>query len=643
MLTENQLEMLGDQIAALYQALEQDVIADIARRVKKTKRFTETAELMAQAMKETGKSPDQIRAEVMKLIRADKAFQDEVAKNTKEWKEFVREEIKATEAAAKEAGNDIIANAGDMSFNYDMEAWQQAGMTLTKDSAFTRMVEEMSKATAGTLKNLTRSTGFKGVHGTTALKNAYRQYLDKALMKMSTGTFSYDQCVNDCVKELAQSGLRSVDYASGRTYQLDTAARMAIRTANSQLAGQISMHYIEETDTDLVEVSAHWGARPEHAAWQGKIYSRSGKNKKYPNFSVCHYGAVDGLKGINCRHDFYPFFEGISEPNTWPDEPKPQEYHGKTYNYYQATQKQRRMERDIRATKREIEAQKAIGGDTSLLEAQKRKQIKEYHNFSNAMGIRAKDNRLRVIAGTSDLKKHGFNANKSVEKDKHSDIIESDLGIFKQKLQNDSEIKGEYYTCLKNRFAHGTDDAKRIFTKYASGQCVENGSFEGTAHFNTKTKKISMHYGYDLNNPRGTGVTYFHEHGHLIDDALKCVSNDKRFNELLEQDVFQYRIAYGKKHNLKTYDKVDGAISKELNDMRKNSSVADLLDGLTQGNIKGCAGHDSDYWKRQENITAEAFAHMYEAQFDKIRYKEMKKYFPQALEYFEGKLKEAAK
>ena len=81
MLTENQLEMLGNQIAALYQALEQDVIADIARRVKKTKRFTETAELMAQAMKETGMVPDRIRAEVMKLLRADKAFQDEIQKN----------------------------------------------------------------------------------------------------------------------------------------------------------------------------------------------------------------------------------------------------------------------------------------------------------------------------------------------------------------------------------------------------------------------------------------------------------------------------------------------------------------------------------------------------------------------------------
>ena len=635
MLRESELEMVGDQIAALYQALEQDVIADIARRVKKTKRFTETAELMAQAMKETGKSPDQIRAEVMKLIRADKAFQDEIAKNTKEWKEFVREEIKATEAAAKEAGNDIIANAGDMSFNYDMEAWQQAGVTLTKDSAFTRMVEEMSKATAGTLKNLTRSTGFKGVHGTTALKNAYRQYLDKALIKMATGTFSYDQCVNDCVKELAQSGLRSVDYASGRTYQLDTAARMAIRTANSQLAGQISMHYIEETDTDLVEVSAHWGARPEHAAWQGKIYSRSGKNKKYPNFSVCHYGAVDGLKGINCRHDFYPFFEGVSEPNTWEPEPEPQEYRGKTYNYYQATQKQRKMERDIRSTKREIEAQKAIGGDTSLLEAQKRKQIKEYHNFSNAMGIRAKDNRLRVIKGTSDLK----TAKKSVEKGNRSDIIKSDLGKFKQKLQNDSEIKGEYYTCLKDKFSHGRDDAKRAFVKYASGACIENGSYEGVAHFNTVTKKISMHYGADLENPRGAGVTYFHEHGHLIDDATKHLSDDKEFKRLLENDSLKYRLKYGKEHHLNTFDKVDKAIGGELNDMRKHSAVSDMFEGVTHGNIRGCAGHPEGYWDNESNITLESFAHMFEAQFDKERYAEMKKYFPQSLEYFEKKLK----
>lgn len=94
---------------------------------------------------------------------------------------------------------------------------------------------------------------------------------------------------------------------------------------------------------------------------------------------------------------------------------------------------------------------------------------------------------------------------------------------------------------------------------------------------------------------------------------------------------------------MKTYDKVDEAIGKELQDMRKYLAVSDLMEGLTKGNIKGCAGHSADYWNNPENITSEAFAHMYEAQFDKIRYDEIKKFFPESLEYFEKKLKEAAK
>ena len=163
------------------------------------------------------------------------------------------------------------------------------------------------------------------------------------------------------------------------------------------------MRNCEATGTDLVEVTAHWGAREDHAIWQGKIYSLSGKSKKYPDFAICRYGEVDGLKGVNCRHDFYPFFEGISEPTQWPKEPEAIEYKGRTYTYTEATQKQRQMERNVRATKREIEAQKVLGGDIKILEAKKRKQIAEYHEFSNAMDIRPKDNRLRVNSGSSSL------------------------------------------------------------------------------------------------------------------------------------------------------------------------------------------------------------------------------------------------
>lgn len=434
-LSEKQLEILGDRITPLYQQLEQDVIADIARRVKKTGRLTETAEIMAKAMMDKGQSPAKIRTEVMRLLQADSEYRKFVANNTKQFKRDAIHAIRQTEKEAARMGNQIIANAGDMSFNKDLALWHQAGKELTKDSAFAKLVSEMSAFTGGTLKNITRTTGFKGAHGYTSIQNAYTNALDRALIKMASGAFSFDQSANECVRELARSGLRTIDYASGRSYQLDTASRMCIRTSCHQLSAQISMQNCDKTGVDLVEVTSHWGAREDHAVWQGKIYSRSGKNKKYPPFSLCHYGAVDGLCGVNCRHTFYPFFEGISKPTQWQAEPVPKEYRGKKYTYTQATQKQRKMERDIRATKREIEAQRVLGGDTKILEAKKRRQIAEYHDFSRKMEISPKDNRLRVVSGTSDVTR--TNAYKiamnSIANAKKNDKIKVGLQFFASK------------------------------------------------------------------------------------------------------------------------------------------------------------------------------------------------------------------
>lgn len=403
MLTEKQLEMFGDRGAAVFQSAEQDIIADIARRVKKTGRFTETAELQAQALHAAGVSTQEIRKEVMKILNADDEYKKYVASNTKQYKRDVVHAIRQMEKDAAAEGDRIIADAGDMAFNKDLSAWHRAGTELTKDTGIVKIMEEMSRTTAGTFKNLTKTMGFKGAYDFTSVQNAYIKYLDKAVMKMATGAYSFDAAANDAIREMARSGLRSVDYASGRTYQLDTAARMCVRTSCHQLSAKITERNCDVTGTDLVEVSAHWGARPEHAEWQGKIYSRSGRNKNYPPFSETQYGAVNGLCGVNCRHTFYPFFEGISEPTKWDKEPDPKEYNGRTYKYYDMTQKQRQMERGIRATKREIEAQKAISGNVNALETQKRKQIAEYHRFSKEMGISAKDNRLRVANGSSDL------------------------------------------------------------------------------------------------------------------------------------------------------------------------------------------------------------------------------------------------
>lgn len=271
------------------------------------------------------------------------------------------------------------------------------------------------------------------------------------------------------------------------------------------------------------------------------------------------------------------------------------------------------------------------------------KYLEEYNNAGGDINvmrrIRYKENKDAINARKREL--YAERKAKTIVKTPRSAIMESDLGMFKQKLRSDGNMDKEYYDCLKDKFSHGTDDAKRLFTKYASGDSVENAVYENTARYNTKTKKISMNYGADLKNPRGAGATWFHEHGHLVDDLAGNLSDDKNFIQLLESDSLSYRIAYGKAHHLGTFDKVDKAISEELGDMRKDSAISDIFDGVTQGNIIGCASHPKEYWKNRDNVTSEAFAHMFEAQFDKERYEQMKKYFPNALEHFEKKMKEA--
>lgn len=452
MLTDEQLELLGNKLVPLYQELEQDVIADIARRVKKTGRYTETAELMARALMEQGYSPARIQREVMKVLRADKEYQMAVAEHTKEYKQYVASEISRVVAEAKERGNDIVADAGNMAFNADLSMWEQAGKSLSQPSGFHQLVDAMAVQTNGELKNLTKSLGFKNI-GFTALENVYQHQLDLGLIKLTSGAYSWQRAVDDCVRELAQSGLRTIDYKSGRSMQLDTAVRNCIRTASGQLAGKVTMLNMDSTGESLVEVSQHWGARSDgscghgdHAYWQGKVYAtdhgrhvaearRLGYSIRNLEDATGYPSDPLGLCGYNCRHTFYVFFEGVSEPNQWEPEPEPVMVNGREYDYYHATQRQRQMERQIRATKREIEAQKALGGDTKELQSRLRKQTADYKRFSEDVDIRPKNERLRVQAGSSDINvtKSYQNLIQSFEKASKNDTINIELQFFASK------------------------------------------------------------------------------------------------------------------------------------------------------------------------------------------------------------------
>lgn len=405
MLSDNQKEQLSAEIIPLFQDLEQDVIQDIARRVRKEKHWTETAELQAKALEKLGYSPHEIRTAVLKKLHADKEYIDMINKNTLEHKRTVKEEIDRVLAEAKKNADDIVSRAGDMAFADDIAFWNSAGRHLKRSTELAQIGAETSKRLAHELKSLTHSTGFKFTGRPIKSEKAFNYAMDKAVMNVASGTFSTQQAVEQVVSDLEKSGLRKVDFASGVSRGIDIAANLAVRTTLGQMAADISMSNAEELGADLVEVSSHAGARDgdghaNHSAWQGKVYSISGKSypeeSKRLGYKIEKLSDVTGypddpagLCGYNCRHTFYPFIEGISEPNPIEEDPEPVEVDGKTYTYYQATQKQRRLERELRELKRQH-----IGG-TNRIAAIKAKE-QQYARFCEKAGLKQNLNRLYV-------------------------------------------------------------------------------------------------------------------------------------------------------------------------------------------------------------------------------------------------------
>lgn len=406
MLSDRQKEQLSAEMVPLFQELEQDIIQDIARRVRKEKRWTETAELQAKTLEAMGYRPVEIRNKVMRELKADKEYQAMIAKNTLEHKRAVRESIKQLVTNAKAQGDDIVSRAGTMAFNDDLSFWKSKGRHLRYSPELGKINQSATKRLAHELKNLTHSTGFKFIGAPIREDRVFSHAMDSAIMNIASGGFSSGQAVEQVVSDLEKSGIRHVDFGSGISRGIDVAAALAVRTTLGQMAAEISMSNAEELGTDLVEVSSHAGAREgigcaSHVDWQGKVYSISGKahpeEEKRLGYKIEKLSDVTGypddptgLCGYNCRHTFYPFIEGISEPNPIEKDPEPVTIDERTYTYYQATQVQRRLERELRELKRQY-----IGGDETRLAAIKAKE-QRYARFCNKAGLKQNLERLYV-------------------------------------------------------------------------------------------------------------------------------------------------------------------------------------------------------------------------------------------------------
>ena len=508
--------MAGEYIAALYNKMEEEVIADIARRVRKTDRFTETAEIMAKALRAQGYSPDRIQVEVMKKLNTDNVYLQYVANETRAYKQEVKQIIAQTVADAAAAGDALTAAAGEMSWNDDLQVWADHGVDLKKDNTLRQIQQAFTDQTVGELKNITRTTALQ--IGGVPILDAYHHELDLAIVKIASGAFTFGQAMDDCCRRLG--GGAQVIYPSGRKYSIEAAARMTLKTGLSQMAGRITERNIEKTGVDFVFVQAHAGARPEHAEWQGKVYTYKGKpSEEYPDFfEATGYGTVTGLKGVNCSHEFYPWWPGDPIPEF--KEPEPVTIDGKEYSFYEATQEQRKMERDVRNMKREAAAAKAAGNTEKAekLEAKIKETRREYTDFSKAAGLRPKTERMKIYDGSTTQASEAAAAYKR-KSTVNASIRAKDIATGLDEKMQQAIYKAEMEKMQKELSKKFTRE-----NKWNRNLKIENMS-AAAGKFNPD-KSITL-------APDSTLATRYHEllHGYSADEFQKYYNKYKKLEE----------------------------------------------------------------------------------------------------------------
>ena len=254
--------------------------------------------------------------------------------------------------------NRIFYEAGEKSLKLDDKIYKEAGLQplpLKQDESIKQIMNATILRTSNNLQNLAMTTA-------NTAQTQFINAMNNAYMYVSTGVKSYTSAIIDEIKNLSGQGAM-IEYPSGARRSLESAVRMNIVTSVNQNCGKLQELRADEMNWDLMEITAHSGARPEHARWQGKIVSRSGQ-KGYLSLRDIGYGEATGFKGINCRHDWYPYYKGSSRTyskeqlSEWQNEKV--EYNGKKISMYDATQKQRAFERQIRQDKKDLKAQQAI-------------------------------------------------------------------------------------------------------------------------------------------------------------------------------------------------------------------------------------------------------------------------------------------
>ena len=489
MLPPSYLDAMPDAFVQLAQQVEDEILQDVARRIGKMGTLTETADWQLWRYQQT----EAVRENVVKLL----------AKYSGKSEATIRRLL-------KEAATEAMEREDAIYYHYNLEP-----TPFEESAALNNLLNAGARQTCGTWRNLTATTA-------NTVSGAFERTLDVAWGKVATGAFDYKTAVKQAVDSLADE-MPEITYPSGHTDSLEVAARRAVLTGVNQTAGKLQEARMDEMNVEFVETSAHGGARPSHAEWQGRRFHRGGAvdylGKHYPDFEqATGYGTGAGLCGWNCRHTFFAVFPELGDPPTWTEESLQElnarniEYNGKLYTQYEVNQMQRARERNVRKWKKRYLAESAAGSDTTDSAVRLKAARQSLSEFAKATGGRVDSARVSVPKfGRSEASKAGWAAKDYEKQQKDAIIIENlrtaaklpkaaVIHLEPTKINVDALTFDDAHINAEREHRVSEEQAKQYIRNAKISVSVWNGQFEryygteGAAYVNTIKHEIRTAY-----------------------------------------------------------------------------------------------------------------------------------------------------
>ena len=489
MLPPSYLDAMPDAFVQLAQQVEDEILQDVARRIGKMGTLTETADWQLWRYQQT----EAVRENVVKLL----------AKYSGKSEATIRRLL-------KEAATEAMEREDAIYYHYNLEP-----TPFEESAALNNLLNAGARQTCGTWRNLTATTA-------NTVSGAFERTLDVAWGKVATGAFDYKTAVKQAVDSLADE-MPEITYPSGHTDSLEVAARRAVLTGVNQTAGKLQEARMDEMNVEFVETSAHGGARPSHAEWQGRRFHRGGAvdylGKHYPDFEqATGYGTGAGLCGWNCRHTFFAVFPELGDPPTWTEESLQElnarniEYNGKLYTQYEVNQMQCARERNVRKWKKRYLAESAAGSDTTDSAVRLKAARQSLSEFAKATGGRVDSARVSVPKfGRSEASKANWAAKDYEKQQKDAIIIENlrtaaklpkaaVIHLEPTKINVDALTFDDAHINAEREHRVSEEQAKQYIRNAKISVSVWNGQFEryygteGAAYVNTIKHEIRTAY-----------------------------------------------------------------------------------------------------------------------------------------------------